>query len=140
MIDPDSNCWEWQRTKNQDGYGRVKVFGVLKSAHRVAYELYTGDIPFGLQVLHSCDNPSCVNPEHLWLGTIKDNNVDKSTKGRARGHAMPGTVHPSHKLTDVQVLAIYADLRSQSKIAKEYQVSSSLVGLIKNKRRWKHLF
>ena len=77
-------CWEWLASKNPDGYGRVRRFGRMESAHRIAYELYVGAIE-DKQVLHTCDNPSCVNPKHLFLGTHKENMEDKVRKGRT-GH------------------------------------------------------
>lgn len=132
-------CWEWLATKNQDGYGRVKQFGVLKSAHRVSYELYKGPLN-GLQVLHKCDNPSCVNPDHLFLGSIQDNATDKKLKGRAVANRMPGESHPSHKLTDEIVASIYLDKEfSQNHLATFYDVSQAIIWKIKNKKAWKHL-
>ena len=133
-----NGCWEWDRTKNQDGYGRVKKFGVLCSAHRVSYELYKG--PVGdKHVCHSCDNPGCVNPAHLWLGTHQDNQKDKATKKRAIGHIMPGECHPKHKLNSTQVLEIFNSDKSASILSKCYSVSPSLINNIKAGNRWKHL-
>lgn len=82
MMD-DRGCWEWNSARNAHGYG---VFGVshgrTKLAHRISYELYNGPVTRGLSVLHKCDNPSCVNPRHLFLGTQKDNNIDRRLKMR----------------------------------------------------------
>lgn len=75
-----NQCWEWKRAKYPQGYGR---FG-KNYAHRLAYEFKKGNIPLGLCVFHSCDNPSCVNPKHLWLGTTMDNIKDRDNKGRGR--------------------------------------------------------
>ena len=137
-FDKVDGCWEWHATKNPDGYGRVRRYGRLESAHRIVYELYKG--PLGdKQVLHKCDNPSCVNPEHLFLGTIKENNQDKARKGRARGNRMPGMSHPSSKLTDEDVRSIRQDPRSQSHLSRIYGVSPSLIGGIKNRTRWSHV-
>ncbi len=77
-------CLEWTGTRNPHGYGRFSRRGRQELAHRVAYELAVGPIPDGLQVLHRCDNPPCVNPTHLWLGTPADNAHDRDTKGRRR--------------------------------------------------------
>lgn len=75
-------CWEWTGTKDKHGYGRVRVDQRKARAHRVAWEAFKGEIPAGLHVLHRCDNPGCVNPEHLFLGTHGDNMRDREAKGR----------------------------------------------------------
>lgn len=78
----NKNCWNWMAYKNSLGYGRLRVNGVKTLAHRASYVFFTGDIPSGLLVCHRCDNPSCINPEHLFLGTAKDNHRDAVGKGR----------------------------------------------------------
>ena len=75
-------CWEWKGGKDQAGYGHMVVDGKNVVAHRVAYTLFRGEIPGRLYVCHSCDNPTCVNPGHLWLGTSSDNQKDSIAKGR----------------------------------------------------------
>jgi len=99
----ETGCWEWTASKNYFGYGRIggeggRKGGTLK-AHRVAWQIFYGTIPAGLCVLHKCDVASCVNPDHLWLGTKRDNTLDMITKGRGlrgqkNGHAKltPGLV------------------------------------------------
>lgn len=80
-------CWLWTAGKDSRGYGTFRVKSLphpKKAAHRIAYSLVRGEIGSGLCVLHKCDNPACVNPDHLWLGTQKDNAIDRESKGRGR--------------------------------------------------------
>lgn len=133
-----SGCWEWSATKNQDGYGRVRRLGKLESAHRVSYELYKGPLQ-GLHVLHSCDNPSCVNPEHLRLGTHLENQQEKAAKGRSKANPMPGEAHPSHKLTTEQALFIKNSTASVKELMDLFGVSEMLIYGIRKGTKWKHL-
>lgn len=88
VIKSESGCWEWNSTYRTDnGYpmfywGKPSGKEVFKKAHRAAWLLFKGEIPYGLHVCHTCDNRGCVNPEHLWLGTHQDNMDDRNTKGR----------------------------------------------------------
>lgn len=84
-VDRSGNCWTWTASRNPDGYGRVYMHGKHgQLAHRIAWELTNGEIPDGLFVCHHCDNPSCVRPDHLFIGTCDDNHKDKARKGRSR--------------------------------------------------------
>jgi hypothetical protein len=85
-ADTSGECWEWTAGKFNTGYGQFSVDGAPQLAHRFSYEMHYGKISDGLHVLHTCDNPPCVNPEHLWLGTQADNNEDRDKKGR-NGHS-----------------------------------------------------
>lgn len=131
-------CWQWLASKTRTGYGRMWINnGSFDSAHRVAYGLFVGRVPKGKCVLHSCDNPWCVNPKHLWLGTQAENNLDKIRKGRAN---MPkGSAHGMAKLHEVHVRRIRTliDMR-EWEIAKEYGISMSLVGQIRRGEIWRH--
>ena len=115
------------------GQGRAGLRSI--PAHRAAWEVTNGPIPVGLHVLHKCDNPSCVNPKHLELGTAADNMRDKVTRGRQlRG----GQIHNT-KLTVEKVRAILKDPRSNSAIGRAYSVSSATIGEIKRREIWKHI-
>jgi hypothetical protein len=81
-----NGCWEWKNYCNKDGYGRVRYNGKKHLAHRVSYEIFKKPFNKSLLVCHTCDNPSCINPEHLFLGTHQDNVSDCKNKGRHKGH------------------------------------------------------
>lgn len=81
-AETQSDCWEWPLKCNRGGYGQLLIEGKLRQTHRLSYEQHVGPIPAGFHVLHACDNPACMNPNHLWTGTAADNMRDKSAKGR----------------------------------------------------------
>jgi hypothetical protein len=83
-ADPNTGCWNWTKHLSGGGYGAFKIEGIMRPAHRVSYELFWGEIPDGLQVCHRCDNKRCINPDHLFLGTQKDNIADCIKKGRMK--------------------------------------------------------
>ena len=130
-----SGCIEWNLFRDKDGYGQIKVRKKTRLAHRISYELSVGPIPPGLQVLHRCDNPPCVNPAHLFVGTHMDNVNDCLGKGRW----VNGPKNGMSKLTDEQVLKIRADTRTGVAIAAEYKIAKTLVSQIRLRRIWKHL-
>ena len=80
----ETGCWEWKKSLNARGYGQMNVNGKNREMHRLGYEIFNGEISEGLYVLHKCDNRKCCNPDHLWLGTQKDNIQDMIKKGRRR--------------------------------------------------------
>ncbi len=128
-------CWIWKGGKNGYGYGVFLLPGEKPvRAHRYAYERVHGAIPDGMIVMHSCDNPPCVNPAHLSLGTRDDNNQDKQRKGR-HPH---GDSHHWTKISDRQVQEIHgllADGMSQVAIARRYGVDNSTISNIKTGKR-----
>jgi hypothetical protein len=83
-IDKTTDCWNFTGGKNNIGYGMIRDDKKMRTAHRVSYEEHNGKIPPGLCVCHTCDNPLCCNPKHLWLGTMKENMHDMRDKGRAK--------------------------------------------------------
>lgn len=85
-INEETECWEWNFLIFPNGYGRTWTGSGTGRAHRLAYELYFGEIPAGLFVCHECDNKRCVNPNHLFLGTNRDNQLDASAKGKLQAH------------------------------------------------------
>lgn len=97
-IDKNTGCWEWNLSKQSNGYGQMKHEGKMKRAHRVSFEAFNGPIPCGMEVMHGCDNRSCVNPKHLSLGTHQNNMSDMVAKGRVRSgsdHLLFGRPRPA---------------------------------------------
>lgn len=131
-----TGCWLWTAAQQKNGYGHIQFKGSVTLAHRVSYELYVGEIPDGMCVLHNCDTPQCVNPYHLFLGTQKDNMMDKKIKGRAECPDRIGELSWSSKLKKEQVLSIIEDKRSHRKIAKDYGVGKTTIGYIKSGVTW----
>jgi len=137
----DSNCWSWTGSKDRNGYG---VFGHHRNkqlrAHRAAYEFHVGAIPTGMFVCHSCDNPSCINPKHLFVGTAKDNTQDMIKKQRKT--ILYGELHPNSKLSNDQVLRI-KQLRKQNiplnDIANQFCISFQTVSSIAKGTTWNHI-
>ncbi|KKM00856.1 hypothetical protein LCGC14_1800190, partial [marine sediment metagenome] len=97
VIKNKNGCWEWKNATDTSGYGLFWKNGKHHKAHRISWELHNGKIPKGLLVLHTCDNPLCVNPNHLWLGTNQDNQNDMYAKNR--GKKATGEKHGCAKLT-----------------------------------------
>ena len=137
---PQGDCLVWIGARSR-GYGHISVQTKMRLVHRVAYELAYGAIPDGLDVLHTCDNPSCVNPDHLRVGTHTDNMRDMQNKGRNRQPR--GEQSSRSKLTDAQVRAIReryaAGGVSLREVARDYGVHLSLISLIVRREIWRHV-
>lgn len=136
------DCWEWQASLTPKGYGQI-ARGRGRSpaaAHRVAWELTNGPIPGGQVLCHKCDNTKCCNPNHLFIGTQKDNMADAARKGRiSRAHQLKGEDHNQAKLTEDDVRAIRASDKSQKELAREYGVAKGTISFIVNRQTWKHV-
>ena len=130
---PESGCWLWLGYTEGHGYGHLLVSGVFTPAHRVSWELYKGLIPPGLLVRHKCDTRSCVNPDHLELGTAKDNSGDMCRRKR-QAH---GTRNGSARLTPEQVAAIRADTGTYKETALRHGTTRSHVWNIKHGKKWR---
>ena len=128
----DNNCWECNSHKPSNNYPQFYKNGKVVRLHRHIYEECFGEIPKGLVVRHKCDNTFCINPEHLELGTHKDNVNDKVKRNRQA----KGEKNGSAKLTKEQVLQIRKDKRMGKEIAKDYNVSEATISLIKNNKMW----
>jgi hypothetical protein len=130
-VDRTGDCHVWTAYKNQDGYGKFKFDGRMVNAHRVAWSLVNGEIPPGMHVLHSCDNPGCVNPEHLFLGTHQDNMDDKVSKGRTARVLSSDLVH---------YIRMWSALgATQTHIANRIGVGRFTVQNVLSGRTWSHV-
>lgn len=128
-------CWNWTDQPTRYGYGQFKINNKTWRAHRLAYLISKGDIPSGLYVCHSCDNPMCCNPSHLWLGTHADNCADRNNKGRtARGKQIW-----SCKLTELQVEEIKSSMLTYAEIGRIYKISDVQARRIRLGLSWQGL-
>ena len=139
-VQKGPGCWEWQTYRDEDGYGQFYFRGRTRSAHRIAWEITYGPIANGLWVLHECDNPPCVRPDHLYLGTATDNNRDTVNRGR---HVTPdcrGERNHSVKLTVAQVVEIRTTFAqggcTQQQLADAYSVDHRTVSAIITGKNW----
>lgn len=135
----ESGCINWIACTDK-GYGKFHFNGTLILSHRFAYILKHGQILKSQCVFHKCDNPICVNHEHLFIGDRIDNDKDRNNKGR-QFHAR-GELQGAHKLKEFQVIEIRKRIALGERnmdLALEYKVSRDMISLIKNNKRWKHL-
>lgn len=140
-VDRTGDCWLWTAHIKPQGYGQFTVArGVFFGAHQVAYALTGGPIPAGMSVCHRCDNPPCVNPEHLFLGSQSDNAFDMLRKGRCT--RVCGADHPSARLTEDDVRAIRATERGHRflrNLAEQYGVSTHAIAQVRARGTWRHV-
>lgn len=136
-VDPATGCWEWTGARFNGRYGMVRYKGSYVGAHRVVWLETFGPVPAGLWVLHTCDNPPCFNPAHLWLGTHQENMLDKVAK--RRDNSPHSERHPRTRLTAEQVRAIRDDTRSDRIVGLDYGVSANTVWGIQAGKTWRHV-
>lgn len=140
QLATQGECLVWTGSCTRFGYGHMQVGGVLTVVHRVVWEREVGHIPEGMFVLHKCDNPPCCRPDHLFLGTKKDNAVDMVNKGRLKTPGLRGDNHPNSKLTKEKVYEIRKHLQegvTQRELSRRYGVSWSAIHQIHKGRIWK---
>ena len=133
-VEKTESCWLWTGAQHPRGYGAFRG-AVTNKAHRFSYLYFKGSIPDGMCVCHTCDNPKCVRPTHLFLGTKKDNNQDAAAKGRSTMH--------NAKLTEEKVLAIHKMAEegvSQGKIGRNFGVGQATIWKILHGERWKKVY
>jgi hypothetical protein len=136
---PDA-CWPWLCSLNHKGYGNAPDWmcdGRRSSAHRQAYRLTRGE-PGALHVLHRCDNPRCGNPDHLFLGTVRDNMLDAVAKARPVAIA-PGEAHRNAKLTDAAVVEIRASRARDADLASLFNVKRKTITAARTGATWRHV-
>ena len=142
-VQKAEGCWPWMAFRMKNGYGTIGVGRReegKKFAHRVSWEIHFGPIPDGLHVLHRCDTPFCVRPDHLWLGTDKDNSEDREKKGRGnRYNQAKGESNGRAKLAIADVVAIREMKGSTRKIGALFGVTDVLISKIKNRKLWTHV-
>lgn len=140
-VDTSGECWMWRGFRNPKGYGTFWWKERKRMASHAAWDIAHGSLPpIGLRVLHHCDNPPCVRPSHLFLGTPLDNMRDMIAKGRER-HPIRYGLRTWHKLTEDDVRSIRAAYASggmtQEALASQYRVSRRLIGGIVSGKRWR---
>lgn len=144
-VNKTKRCWNWNGGLFPNGYGQFRVGNNKVKTHRFSWIINGGFIPEGYCILHKCDNARCVNPSHLFLGTNKDNALDRDRKNRGASnnfHPLPGALNPSSKLKTNQVLTILnlaACGIATYQIAKAFKMSKSQIRSIRYRRSWQSL-
>ncbi len=137
--EPFSGCWLWNGAPaGRKGYGRFRLNGKVQLAHRVAWQIYRGEIPEFLCVLHDCDTSGCVNPDHLHIGTVRDNAIEAVERGHWVN--INGERNGNARLTNAQVIEIRNLIGISNKaIARRFGVSPSVIDKVRTGASWKHL-
>lgn len=144
--EPNTGCWIWAGHYFKSGYGCFAKFKFKgRKAHRASWVVHHGEIPDGMYVCHKCDNKYCVNPDHLFLGTAKDNIQDYWRKGKGKAPKQEswqkarGIRHGRSKLSEEQVFFIKTNYASNKELAKMFGVDASLIYLIRKGKIWRHI-
>lgn len=141
LADP-TKCWEWTGFKTPFGHGVASFQGKQIGAHRASFLVHHGAIPDGLFVCHRCDVPACVNPNHLFLGTQRDNMIDCRDKKRLRGFItspVRGEATKHNKLNEIQVREILTSKDAGRTFARKFKVAEATISRIRNRVNWKHI-
>ena len=126
-----NDCWIWSGHKDKDGYGTIRAYGKRYKAHRFSYMIYRGEIHDELYVCHHCDNPSCVNPDHLFLGTNKDNMADMTRKKRQHSKISEEDVIQIRRLHKLGV--------KPKELSQKFGLAKNTLSYIINRKSWKHV-
>ena len=131
-----NGCWEWQRSRHRQGYGSIRDKGKYILAHRLSWMVIKGNIPSGLNVCHACDNPPCCNPEHLFLGSQKDNVTDAIVKGRYKGRKL-GKRRSVLTYSQVQeIRKLHIEGMERKEIREKFNVSQTCIAKILTGKSW----
>jgi hypothetical protein len=132
----ENGCWNWQKFK-KNGYGVSSLNGKVEQAHRASWTTFVGEIPDGMQINHKCNNRACINPDHLYIGTQKQNMDDMKNANRA--NPAKGESSGMAKLKEEDVFLIRKSKDSRKKLAEQFGVSLSLINAVKNNKIWRHI-
>ena len=138
-INKTTGCHEWQAGKSANGYGRFYINGKTQYAHRVVWLLVHGFIPEDIYILHNCDNPCCVNIDHLKQGDHQENMDDKVARNRQSRFALVGIASCVAKLSEQDVNQIRLSTESHRQLAKKFKIGKSQIGRIKRFQQWQHI-
>lgn len=138
-VRSDAECWEWTGHRRPSGYGWFNFDGQPMNASRAAYIITHGPIAEGLVVCHSCDNPPCCNPAHLWPGSTKENAMDMVQKGRARPCQKKGEDHASAILSEENVRHIRASAEGATVLGRRFGVTPTAIYNIRKRLTWRHI-